>query len=326
MNGPALRVRVEPSIKSITKEIWDACAGGIQTGDAGVKRLKGLANPDASSATAINPFVTHDFLLSLEESGAATARTGWAGRHLLVEDETGATLAAMPAYLKNHSRGEYVFDQGWAEAFERAGGDYYPKLQVCVPFTPVTGPRLLLRPGHSANAAREALIAGALEIVKREHASSLHITFPTESEWKYLAGLGFLARTDRQFHWRNEGYSTFRGFLAALSSRKRKMISRERREALADGVSIVRLTGRDLTEAGGRVLCLLHGHRLAQMGIALSQPAFFLDRRRAHARQDRARDGEARGPLHRRGAEFSRKRYDLRPLLGRGRAPSLSAF
>jgi predicted N-acyltransferase len=249
MNGPALRVRVEPSIKSIPKEIWDACAGGIQTGDAGVKRLEGLANPDASSATAINPFVTHDFLLSLEESGAATARTGWAARHLLVEDEAGNVLAAMPAYLKNHSRGEYVFDQGWAEAFERAGGDYYPKLQVSVPFTPVTGPRLLVRPGPSANAAREALIAGALEIVKREHASSLHITFPTETEWKYLAGLGFLARTDRQFHWRNEGYSTFQDFLAALFSRKRKMIARERREAFANGVEIMRLTGRDLTEA-----------------------------------------------------------------------------
>jgi predicted N-acyltransferase len=248
MNGPALRVRVEPSIKSIPKEIWDACASGIQNGHADAKRFEGLANPRSSSATSINPFVTHDFLLSLEEAGAATARTGWAGRHLLVEDETGAVLAAMPAYMKNHSRGEYVFDQGWAEAFERAGGDYYPKLQVSVPFTPVTGPRLLVRPGPSANTAREALIAGALEIVKRERASSLHITFPAETEWKYLAGLGFLARTDRQFHWRNEGYSTFRDFLAALSSRKRKMILRERREALADGVEIVRLSGRDLTE------------------------------------------------------------------------------
>ena len=249
MNGPSFRVRVEPSIRSIPKEIWDACASAIPTGGESRKRLSRLKNPTASPATAVNPFVTHDFLASLEEAGAAVARTGWLGRHLLVEDEAGAALAAMPAYLKNHSRGEYVFDQGWAEAFERAGGDYYPKLQVSVPFTPVTGPRLLVRPGPSAEAAREALIAGALELVKREHASSLHITFPSEPEWKYLAGLGFLARTDRQFHWRDDGYKTFADFLAALSSRKRKMIQRERREAIAEGIEIFRLTGRDLTEA-----------------------------------------------------------------------------
>ncbi|HVT55924.1 MAG TPA: peptidogalycan biosysnthesis protein, partial [Xanthobacteraceae bacterium] len=197
MNGPSFRVRVEPSIQSIPKEIWDACASGIPARNGSAKGLSGLPNSAASPATSINPFVTHDFLLSLEESGAATARTGWAARHLLVEDETGTALAAMPAYLKNHSRGEYVFDQGWAEAFERAGGDYYPKLQVSVPFTPVTGPRLLVRAGPSANATREALIAGALELVKREHASSLHITFPAETEWKYLSELGLLARTDR---------------------------------------------------------------------------------------------------------------------------------
>jgi len=249
MNGPSFRVRVESSIRSIPRETWDACASGIPTGGAGAKRLGRFKNSPASPATAVNPFVTHDFLASLEEAGAATARTGWLGRHLLVEDETGTALAAMPGYLKNHSRGEYVFDQGWAEAFERAGGDYYPKLQVSVPFTPVTGPRLLVRPGPSVEAAREALIAGALELVKRERASSLHITFPSEPEWKYLAGLGFLARTDRQFHWRNEGYKTFADFLAALSSRKRKMIQRERREAIADDVEISRLTGRDLTKA-----------------------------------------------------------------------------
>lgn len=175
-------------------------------------------------------------------------RTGWLGRHLLVEDEAGTVLAAMPAYLKNHSRGEYVFDQGWAEAFEHAGGEYYSKLQVSVPFTPVTGPRLLVRPGPSASAAREALIAAAIELVKREQASSLHITFPRESEWEYLTGLGLLARTDRQFHWTNEGYGSFEDFLGALSSRKRKMIHRERRDALESGVEIVRLTGADITE------------------------------------------------------------------------------
>lgn len=261
-------------MRSIPRETWDACARGIQLEDSAAKGFERLDNPAASSATAgtgarkkparkstaaspveskfqsaaSNPFITHDFLLCLEESGAATARTGWLGRHLLVEDEAGAVLAAMPAYLKNHSRGEYVFDQGWAEAFEHAGGDYYPKLQVSVPFTPVTGPRLLVRQGPSADAAREALIAAAIELVKREQASSLHITFPRESEWKYLTGLGLLARTDRQFHWTNEGYKTFEDFLGALSSRKRKMIHRERRDALESGVEITRLTGANITE------------------------------------------------------------------------------
>ncbi|HWK87048.1 MAG TPA: GNAT family N-acetyltransferase [Xanthobacteraceae bacterium] len=272
MNGPSFRVRVEPSILAVARETWDACASGIPTGTGGVKRLSGFKKPDSSSATApkrvtraktaaktaadiesasqsspYNPLISHDFLASLEESGCATIRTGWLGRHLLVEDETGAVLAAMPAYLKNHSRGEYVFDQGWAEAFERAGGGYYPKLQSAVPFTPVTGPRLLVRPGPSAEAARQALVAGALEIVKRDQASSLHITFPNESDWRYLTGLGFLARTDRQFHWFNEGYASFEDFLGALSSRKRKTIHRERRDA-QNGVEIVRLTGSGITE------------------------------------------------------------------------------
>ena len=263
MNGPAFRVRVEPSIRAIPAASWDACASAAPLSDArssGAKGLGGLQNPrepkpksqrveSTCEEDSGNPFITHDFLSSLEESGAATARTGWTARHLLVEDEAGAALAAMPAYLKSHSRGEYVFDHGWAEAFERAGGNYYPKLQVSVPFTPVTGPRLLVRAGPSAPAAREALIAGALELLRREHASSLHVTFPTEAEWTYLAGLGLLARTDRQFHWLNEGYRSFDDFLSALSSRKRKMIKRERREAMNGGVEISRLSGSDLTEA-----------------------------------------------------------------------------
>ncbi len=263
MNGPSFRVRVEPSIRSIPAETWDACARGVPVGEtlsSGAKGFGRLENPaetelksqrpeSKSEAAEGNPFITHDFLSSLEESGAATARTGWLGRHLLVEDENGAALAAMPAYLKSHSRGEYVFDHGWADAFERAGGDYYPKLQVSVPFTPVTGPRLLVRRGPSALAAREALVAGALELVKRERASSLHVTFPTEPEWNYLTGLGFLARNDRQFHWLNDGYTTFDDFLSALSARRRKMIKRERREAFSGGVEILRLTGSDLTES-----------------------------------------------------------------------------
>jgi hypothetical protein len=184
----------------------------------------------------------------LEESGTVAAKTGWMPQHLLVEDEAGSTLAAMPCYLKSHSQGEYVFDHGWAEAYELAGGDYYPKLQAAVPFTPVTGPRLLVRSGPLADAAREALIAGALELVKRRGVSSLHVTFPTEREWRQLADFGFLARTDRQFHWLNEGYATFDDFLAVLSSRKRKAIKRERRLA-REGIEILALSGSDLTEA-----------------------------------------------------------------------------
>ncbi len=168
-------------------------------------------------------------------------------QHLIVETDQGDVLAVMPCYLKNHSQGEYVFDHGWAEAYERAGGDYYPKLQCAVPFTPVTGPRLLVRPGPHAKAAREALIAAGIELTKRRQASSLHLTFLTKDDWTYLSELGLLARTDRQFHWINEGYKSFDDFLAALSSRKRKVLQRERREA-QEGVEFACLSGAELTE------------------------------------------------------------------------------
>jgi predicted N-acyltransferase len=261
MSANSLTVRVEASIQSIPAATWDACAFGASaesTSTDSAKPLRGLGDRKKSESISEvvesksefdphNPFISHNFLASLEDSGAVSARTGWAPQHVLVEDETGP-LAAMPCYLKNHSQGEYVFDHGWAEAYEHAGGDYYPKLQVAVPFTPVTGPRLLVRPGPRAEAAHAALIAGALELLRRRGASSLHVTFPTEAESNHLAGLGFLTRTDRQFHWLNEGYASFDDFLGRLSSRKRKTIARERREAQA-GVEIVRLGGADLTEA-----------------------------------------------------------------------------
>jgi predicted N-acyltransferase len=246
-----LQVRILSSIREISADIWDACA--FPQSSSGDGHLAGQAEPfsevleSKSEFDSRNPFISHAFLRSLEESGTVTSRTGWGPQHALVETESGEVLAAMPCYLKSHSQGEYVFDHGWAEAYERAGGDYYPKLQVSVPFTPVTGPRLLVRGGPHATAAREALLAGGIELAKRRSASSLHVTFPTEPEWKYLTGLGLLARTDRQFHWLNEGYGSFEDFLSALSSRKRKAISRERREA-QEGVEIKRLTGADLTE------------------------------------------------------------------------------
>jgi predicted N-acyltransferase len=170
-------------------------------------------------------------------------------QHLLVETTAGEVIGAAPCYLKAHSRGEYVFDAGWADAYERAGGTYYPKLQVSVPFTPASGSRLLVRPGADPNHVGQALAAGLVELCALRDASSVHVTFLPEAEDRLLAQSGFLQRTDQQFHWDNEGYGTFEDFLAALASRKRKGIRRERSEALANGITIDWLTGSDLTEA-----------------------------------------------------------------------------
>ena len=161
----------------------------------------------------------------------------------------GELLGAAACYAKSHSQGEYVFDHGWADAYERAGGNYYPKLQVSVPFTPATGRRLLVRPGPQADAVREALAGGLAEVCRRSNASSVHVTFLPEAEWQLLGEHGYLRRTHRQFHWENPGYETFDDFLAALASRKRKTIRRERADALASGITIHRLTGADLTES-----------------------------------------------------------------------------
>lgn len=204
-----------------------------------------LANPDPAK---FNPFISHAFLSALEESGSATRETGWAPHHLVIEDKRGAPSAAMPLYLKSHSFGEYVFDHGWARAYEQAGGRYYPKLQCAVPFTPVTGPRILARSGAQAEAHERAVIAGAQELARRMGASSLHITFPTEDEWRRLAALGLLQRTDQQFVWTNRGYATFEDFLGDLASRKRKAIRRERDAVRETGIEVEYVTGRGLTE------------------------------------------------------------------------------
>ena len=169
--------------------------------------------------------------------------------HLLAEDADGRLVGAVPCYAKSHSRGEYVFDHGWAEAFERAGGQYYPKLQVSVPFTPATGRRLLVRKGPEAEAVRSALADALIDVCQRSEASSAHVTFLTEPEWQLLGSRGFLKRTHQQFHWENAGYGTFDDFLAALSSRKRKTIRREREDALGNGITVHWLTGSDLTES-----------------------------------------------------------------------------
>jgi uncharacterized protein len=242
-----LSLRVVNCIGEVDAAAWDACAnpGSRDQGDAGTCRPN---SRQSTFETDYNPFVSHDFLSALELSESVRGRVGWQPMHLLAEDATGALLGVVPCYVKSHSRGEYVFDHGWAEAYERAGGNYYPKLQVSVPFTPATGPRLLVRPGPQAQALRTALADALVDICRRSHASSVHVTFPTEPEWNLLGARGFLKRTHQQFHWENSGYDSFESFLAALASRKRKVIRREREDALAAGVSVHWLTGADLTE------------------------------------------------------------------------------
>ncbi len=198
-----------------------------------------VACPEGGSA--IDPFTTHRFLKALEDSGSVGPGTGWAPRHLLARLE-GQLIAALPLYAKSHSQGEYVFDYGWANAFERAGGRYYPKLQACVPFTPASGRRLLTHPDH-VEKGQAALIQGAVQLAFENRLSSLHITFCTEDEAEAGRAMGLMHRTGQQFHWQNAGYSNFGDFLGHLSSRKRKTIRRERAGAAEFGGSIHRLTG-----------------------------------------------------------------------------------
>lgn len=224
----AFTVDTLSGIRSFDSSEWSKFAGAMR------------GSPD------YNPFVSHAFLSALELSGSVGGRTGWQP-HFLKISATGGTLrAAAPAYLKSHSQGEYVFDHGWADAFHRAGGQYYPKLQVSVPFTPATGPRLLAFEGDEE--ARRAAAVGIQEVARKSGLSSAHLTFLPEEEANLLAGAGFLRRTDQQFHFFNRGYRDYADFLDSLASRKRKTLRKEREAALANGLSIERLTGKDLTE------------------------------------------------------------------------------
>jgi hypothetical protein len=220
-------VSVHRRIAEVGREDWEACAGA----------------PDH----AANPFIAYDFLDIAEESGCAAPRAGWAPQHLSVRDETGRVAAVAPLYLKSHSQGEYVFDHAWADAYERAGGRYYPKLVSASPFSPVTGPRLLVRPGVDRAAAQRMLLAGAVTLCGKAGVSTLGINFPTEDEWRFMGAEGLLLRQNQQYHWLNAGYACFEDFLRALSSGRRKTIRRERREAQA-GLEILPLTGGDLRE------------------------------------------------------------------------------
>jgi predicted N-acyltransferase len=212
--------RLVGSAKEIGAGAWNALANPA-----------GLAQP--------HPFTTYEFFAALEQSDSASPDTGWQPCHLLTDD------GLMPLYLKSHSYGEYVFDHAWAEALERAGGDYYPKLQAAVPFTPVTGPRLLAKTPE----AKRELLQFAAGAVKQLGASSLHLTFVTEEEWRLAGEAGYLQRTGQQFHWENRGYGLFDEFLGELASAKRKNLRKERQSVRDAGVTFDWLTGNDITEA-----------------------------------------------------------------------------
>jgi predicted N-acyltransferase len=220
MSGEPVVARIGGGVASFDPADWDGCAG---TGD---------------------PFLSHAFLATLEDSGSAIEQTGWRPLPIAIDGPDGRPAAVMPAYLKSHSLGEYVFDHGWADAYERAGGAYYPKLQIAVPFTPVPGRRLLARDPALA----PALIAAAERVVEANGLSSAHATFITPAEAEMFDRAGWLIRADSQFHWLNAGYASFEDFLATLSSRKRKAIRKERAAAVA-GLEIVHLSGDAIGEA-----------------------------------------------------------------------------
>ncbi|MDB5702682.1 MAG: N-acetyltransferase [Sphingomonadales bacterium] len=212
--------RVGNGVASFDAAEWDACAG------------------------TDNPFVSHAFLSALETSGSATVRTGWQPVPIAIDAPDGSLAGVLPAYAKSHSQGEYIFDHAWADAWERAGGNYYPKLLIAVPFSPVPGPRLLARDPAIA----PALIAAAEALVDSNKLSSAHANFVNEDQLELFRDAGWLIREGTQFHWANDGYATFDDFLAALASRKRKAIRKERAAAV-EGLEIVHLTGDQITEA-----------------------------------------------------------------------------
>jgi predicted N-acyltransferase len=221
-------VKILHSLADINAEDWDSCALG---------------------AGPYNPFLSHKFLYALEVSGSVCNETGWQPFHLVVENDSAEgkeLVGVVPMYLKNHSQGEYVFDHGWADALQRAGGSYYPKLQASIPFTPATGPRLLSRNGSAES--QDLLLNACADVAEQVKTSSLHMTFMPEDQWQRAGELGFLKRMDQQFHWHNANYNCFDDFLADLASKKRKNLKRERRDALSPGIEIEWVTGQDLTE------------------------------------------------------------------------------
>ena len=220
--GDSYTISTHKSMAEIDARDWDACAGGD------------------------NPFVSHCFLQALEESGSVQPETGWGPHHLTLQDPAGEIVGAIPLYLKGHSHGEYVFDWAWADAYERAGGRYYPKLLSAVPFTPVTGPRLMVRQDAGHTMCLKALGSGMIQLAERYGLSTIHVNFLEDSPCDTLEELGYLRRTGLQFHWRNGGYQTFDDFLGDLSSRKRKSIRKEREKVRTAGIEMKRFSGPDL--------------------------------------------------------------------------------
>ena len=227
MTGQTIEINVVQSLSQIGEEAWDACAC-----------------PESSDGRPRDPFTTYRFLKALEDSGSVGPGTGWEPRYLSA-NLNGQIIATAPLYVKSHSQGEYIFDHNWAHAFERAGGRYYPKLQIAVPFTPATGRRLLARPGFDVS-GMSALVQGAVQLAVDNDLSSLHITFCTQEEAEAGEQMGLLRRTSQQFHWINQDYANFDAFLECLSSRKRKAIRKERRQAQGFGGEIRMLTGDDI--------------------------------------------------------------------------------
>ena len=228
MRDREVEIRIEASLRDIAPEEWDACA----------------APEAADGARPVDPFTTHRFLRALEDSGSVGSGTGWQPQYLTATID-GELIAVAPMYAKSHSQGEYIFDHNWAHAYQRAGGRYYPKLQIAVPHTPATGRRFLVKPGFEETGT-SALVQGAVQLASNNRISSLHVTFCTEAEARRGEDLGLLLRKTQQFHWQNDGYEAFEDFLASLSSRKRKNIRKERAAAQSFGGSIRTFSGEDL--------------------------------------------------------------------------------
>ncbi|KAK9286561.1 hypothetical protein L1049_014960 [Liquidambar formosana] len=219
---------VVSSISDISSNDWDACA------------------LDATGPEKFNPFLTHGFLSSLEESGSAVKKTGWIPRHIVAQDECESILGVVPLYLKSHSYGEYVFDHSWADAYYSYGSRYYPKLQCCVPFTPVTGQRVLVRNSSYKDQVFDILVSALKDLATKSQVSSLHITFPSESEWHKMKEKGFLQRIGMQYHWKNRNYENFDEFLMDMKQSKRKNIRQERKKISTQNLTIKRLRGHEI--------------------------------------------------------------------------------
>lgn len=268
MTEHSIEIEVVSSLSDIAAADWDACAA-----------------PEMSTGQrAIDPFTTHRFLLALERSGSVGAGTGWQPTYLLARAQ-GQIIAVAPMYAKTHSQGEYIFDHAWANAYERAGHAYYPKLQIAVPFTPATGRRLLTRPGFE-QAGQSALVQGAVQVAAQNDISSLHITFCTGPEAEAGRAMGLLQRHSQQFHWVNAGYADFDAFLASLASRKRKNIRKERATAQAFGGTLQGLTGNAIQPEHWDAFWRFYQDTGARKwGTPYLTRAFF-DHAQAHLRDD----------------------------------------